>query len=126
MFDNQSYDITYQKSIFFINRAQILFQVNNPNYVNEHIMVRYFNPLVYLERPVKGLFLLHMLEVYYTYVLYSIRYDKIYIGFTSDLKTRLLSHNTLATKGWTIRFRPWEILFYEEFSTKAEAIKREK
>jgi|GEM_PF-6190167 len=29
------------------------------------------------------------------YVLYSDRYDKIYIGVTSDLGGRLLSHNEL-------------------------------
>ena len=67
-----------------------------------------------------------MLEKYYTYVLYSSQFDKIYIGYTSDLEARLLSHNSLATKGWTVRFRPWEILFYEEFQLKAEAMKREK
>ncbi|SKB44189.1 GIY-YIG catalytic domain-containing protein [Sphingobacterium nematocida] len=43
------------------------------------------------------------------YVLYSPAYDKIYIGFTSDLESRLKSHNELAKKGWTIRFRPWEL-----------------
>ncbi|MGJ1269095.1 GIY-YIG nuclease family protein [Sphingobacterium spiritivorum] len=40
------------------------------------------------------------------YVLYSGVYDKIYIGMTSDLPGRLLSHNELGTKGWTIRYRP--------------------
>jgi putative endonuclease len=67
-----------------------------------------------------------MPEIYYTYVLHSSRFDKIYIGYTSDLEDRFLSHNSMATKGWTLRFRPWEILFYEEFPSKAEAMKREK
>jgi len=31
-----------------------------------------------------------------------------------------------ASKGWTIKFRPWEILFTENFETKTEAMKREK
>ena len=61
-----------------------------------------------------------------TYVLYSEKYDKIYIGFTSDLDQRLLSHNQLATKGWTIKFRPWKLIHKEEFETKSEAMKREK
>ena len=60
------------------------------------------------------------------YVLYSRNFDKIYIGYTGDLENRLLSHNKLATKGWTIKFRPWEIIYTEEYSTKKEAIKREK
>ncbi len=61
-----------------------------------------------------------------TYVLFSERYDKIYIGYTSDLESRLLSHNTLATKGWTIKFRPWILVYKEEFETKKEAMIREK
>ncbi len=61
-----------------------------------------------------------------TYVLYSEKFDKIYIGYTSDLKNRLLSHNQLASKGWTIRFRPWRIIHIEEFALKSEALKREK
>jgi putative endonuclease len=61
-----------------------------------------------------------------TYVLYSGKYDKIYIGYTSNLQQRLLSHNELATKGWTIKFRPWQLIYKEKFETKSEAMKREK
>jgi len=55
------------------------------------------------------------------YVLYSKKFNKIYIGYTSDIKQRLLSHNKLATKGYTIKFRPWEIVHTESFNTKKEA-----
>jgi len=64
--------------------------------------------------------------MYFTYVLYSKEHSKIYIGFTSNLESRFKSHNELATKGWTIKYRPWKILFYEEYSSKNEAITREK
>src|ERR1051325_4859695 len=60
------------------------------------------------------------------YVLYSERCDKIYVGFTSNLEGRLNSHNELATKGWTIKFRPWSLLYTEQFETKQEAMRREK
>ena len=60
------------------------------------------------------------------YVLYSREFEKIYIGFTSDLETRFKSHNELGTKGWTIKYRPWIILYQEEFDSKSEAMKREK
>ena len=60
------------------------------------------------------------------YVLYSPAYDKIYIGFTSDLESRLKSHNELAKKGWTIRFRPCELLFNEVYADKPSAMQREK
>lgn len=60
------------------------------------------------------------------YVLYSQSYDKIYIGFTSNLEQRLLSHNELSKKGWTIKFRPWQLIHTEVFQLKSEALKREK
>ncbi len=63
---------------------------------------------------------------FYVYILYSASHNKIYIGFTSDLQARIKSHNELATKGWTIRFRPWKIVHVETFKNKLEAMKREK
>ncbi len=60
------------------------------------------------------------------YILYSERYDKIYIGYSSDLKKRFKSHNELAKKGWTVRFRPWEIVYTETFERKQDALQREK
>ena len=60
------------------------------------------------------------------YVLYSERYDKIYVGFTSNLEQRLLSHNELGTKGWSIKFRPWVVLHTELFESRQEALMREK
>jgi putative endonuclease len=64
--------------------------------------------------------------MFYVYVLYSKIYEKIYVGFTSDLEQRLLSHNELGKKGWTINFRPWIIIYTEKFNSKSEAMKREK
>ena len=63
---------------------------------------------------------------FHVYVLHAIRANKIYIGFTANLQQRLKSHNELATKGWTIKFRPWVLVHTEVFQTKAEALKREK
>ena len=60
------------------------------------------------------------------YVLYSSNHDKIYVGFTSSLEERLRSHNELASKGWTIRYRPWVVIHTEVFSEKSEATRREK
>ena len=60
------------------------------------------------------------------YALYSEKYNKIYIGYTSNLKERLLSHNELSTKGWTVKYRPWKLIYQEEFELKSDAMKREK
>ena len=64
--------------------------------------------------------------LYTVYVLYSTRYDKLYIGYTSNLLHRFKSHNLLGTKGYTAKFRPWLVIYCEYYSGKAEAMKREK
>ena len=64
--------------------------------------------------------------MYKVYILYSPKYNKIYVGYTSDLEQRLLSHNELGKKGWTIKFRPWQLVHTEAHETKAEALLREK
>jgi putative endonuclease len=64
--------------------------------------------------------------MYTVYCLYSCKYDKIYIGYTSDLIDRFHSHNELATKGYTIRHRPWIVAYVEFHDTKKEALNREK
>jgi putative endonuclease len=63
---------------------------------------------------------------YTVYCLYSIKYDKIYVGYTSDLISRFHSHNSLATKGYTLRYRPWVVAYTEELESKSLAMKREK
>ncbi|TAF68406.1 MAG: GIY-YIG nuclease family protein [Flavobacterium sp.] len=49
-----------------------------------------------------------------------------YTGFTSNLIDRFKSHNILATIGYTIKFRHWEVIYVEFFISKDEAMKREK
>jgi putative endonuclease len=64
--------------------------------------------------------------MFVVYALYSRVYDKIYIGFTSNMEERFKSHNELSKKGRTVKFRPWEIIYQENHSTKSVAMKREK
>ncbi|HEX4957240.1 MAG TPA: GIY-YIG nuclease family protein [Lacibacter sp.] len=45
---------------------------------------------------------------------------------TSNLEQRFKSHNELGTKGWTIQFRPWQIVYQEQFAEKKNALTREK
>ena len=71
------------------------------------------------------LFSLHMNE-FVTYILFSPSTGKKYVGFTSDLINRIKSHNIYDKKGYTSRFRPWEVLHVEFFDNKTDAIKREK
>jgi putative endonuclease len=60
------------------------------------------------------------------YLLYSSKFNKIYIGFTSNLEERIKSHNELGTKGYTLKYRPWTIIYTETFQDKSSAMKREK
>ena len=66
------------------------------------------------------------MKEFVVYILYSKKIDKIYIGFTSDLINRIHSHNHFSTKGYTVRFRPWEVIHVEFFQSKTEAMQREK
>jgi len=54
------------------------------------------------------------------YALYSRKYDKIYVGFTSNLEQRLISHNELSNKGWTPKYRPWELVLERSFQIKSQ------
>ena len=62
--------------------------------------------------------------MYYVYVLRSLKDGKLYIGSTSDLKQRCKQHyngEVVSTKGR----RPLKLIFYEAFSEKEDAIRRE-
>ncbi len=59
------------------------------------------------------------------YVLRSIQNNQLYVGYTTDLKQRLETHNkgsVVSTKGK----RPWEIIFSEAYISQDDAIRREK
>lgn len=60
------------------------------------------------------------------YILFSRKYNKTYVGFTSNLEERMKSHNFLGKKGFTVKYRPWELVYSEDFETKAMAMQREK
>ena len=62
---------------------------------------------------------------FYVYVLRSIEFERNYVGFTRDVVSRLKEHNSGKTRS-TRPYKPWNILFFEKYSTKAEALKREK
>jgi putative endonuclease len=63
--------------------------------------------------------------MYYVYFLKSQNYNKTYIGYTSDLKQRFLSHNN-SLSGYTSKFKPWKLVYYEAYFDKTDAICREK
>lgn len=60
----------------------------------------------------------------YTYIL-KCKDDSLYTGWTNDLKKRIISHNAGKGAKYTKARRPVELVYYEEFQTKEEAMKRE-
>ncbi|WP_297333497.1 GIY-YIG nuclease family protein [Flavobacterium sp.] len=66
------------------------------------------------------------MDEFVVYVLYSEKYNKHYIGYTSNLLERFKSHNFLGTKGYTTKYRPWVVIYTEFFQSNKEAIEREK
>lgn len=60
--------------------------------------------------------------MHYVYILKSIKHpDKIYVGFTSDLKRRLSCHNW-GDVPHTRKFLPWKLVCYFAFSNKYLAL----
>ena len=62
--------------------------------------------------------------MYYVYVLRSEKSQKFYIGSTGDLKKRFYQHNH-GDSASTKAYAPWNLLYYEAFTTKALAVNRE-
>lgn len=54
---------------------------------------------------------------YYLYILKSFSTNKYYTGISDNAEKRLGFHNTIE-KGFTSRYRPWEIVFKQEFESK--------
>ena len=64
------------------------------------------------------------IDMFYIYVIKSKKTKELYYGFSSDLKSRIKSHNqgdNIATKDGL----PWELVYYEAFKSEKDARKRE-
>ncbi|VBB46406.1 Excinuclease ABC C subunit domain protein [uncultured Paludibacter sp.] len=62
---------------------------------------------------------------YFVYLLYSESYNRFYKGMTANIEKRLKEQNrgqTFSTKP----YKPWKLIYFEEFSNREEARKREK
>lgn len=63
--------------------------------------------------------------MYYIYVLISDTDNKLYVGFTNDLKSRISRHNNGYVRATKHR-RPLQLIHYECYCNLADAKKREK
>ena len=62
---------------------------------------------------------------WFAYILRSKAKNTTYKGSCADLKKRLERHNKGAVRS-TKAGVPWEVVYFEEFGTRTEALKREK
>lgn len=65
------------------------------------------------------------MKFYYVYILQSINFDFIYIGYTEDLRNRLKFHNSKQNTS-TKPYAPLDLIHYEAYKNKKDAKRREK
>jgi putative endonuclease len=63
--------------------------------------------------------------MFYTYILKCNADGSLYKGHTKDLENRLKEHNS-GKSDYTSRKGPWEIVYFEEFQSHEDAVKRER
>jgi putative endonuclease len=63
--------------------------------------------------------------MFYVYVIKSEKDGRLYKGFTQNLEARVKGHNSGNTRS-TKPFIPWQLVYYETFVNKEEALAREK
>ena len=63
--------------------------------------------------------------IYYKYVLISSKDNKLYVGWTPDIRKRIKDHNLGLVPSTKAR-KPLKLVFYEAFINRKDAIFREK
>ena len=63
--------------------------------------------------------------MFYAYIIKSSVDGRLYKGVTKDISRRLDEHNSGKTKS-TKPYKPWSLVYFEEFDTFAAAREREK
>ena len=67
---------------------------------------------------------LNITPMYYVYILKSKIDNELYIGFTNNLRKRLLEHNAGKSRSTNNR-RPFSLIYYEAYTSRNDAIHRE-
>lgn len=63
--------------------------------------------------------------MHYIYILKSLKDGKYYTGFSSDLRSRIRDHHAGNVQSTKNR-RPLELIYYEAYKEKTQAVRREK
>jgi len=65
------------------------------------------------------------MKFYYVYILHGFLKNFIYIGYSENLVKRIKAHNSGKVKS-TKAYLPLKLVFYEAYTTKSDAKRREK
>ncbi|MEZ4180344.1 MAG: GIY-YIG nuclease family protein [Candidatus Doudnabacteria bacterium] len=65
-------------------------------------------------------------KFYYVYILANKSNSVLYIGSTSDIKTRLYLHKSKAIKGFTAKYNVTKLVYIEMFSDPYSMVVRER
>lgn len=63
--------------------------------------------------------------MYYFYILQSLKDQRLYFGFTEDLRRRFREHQNGESAATKAR-RPFRLVYYEAYSSKKDALNRER
>ena len=63
--------------------------------------------------------------MWYVYVLWSLKSERLYTGSTNDLERRLAEHNA-GKSTYTSQTGPYQLVYHEEWPTQLEARRRER
>ena len=66
-----------------------------------------------------------LFTMYYVYVLRSAADDGFYIGYSSNLRRRIVQHASGASFATSFR-GPWKLIYYEAYLEQADALGRER
>ncbi|MDG4715676.1 excinuclease ABC C subunit domain-containing protein [Mesoflavibacter sp. HG96] len=66
------------------------------------------------------------LKTYYTYILSNKNRTVLYVGYTENIKTRLIQHKNGKGSVFTKKYNVFDLIHLETFEKKKEAKQREK
>ena len=65
-------------------------------------------------------------DMYFVYILRSLKNKKAYVGITKNTPARRLNEHNRNCNKWTKENGPFELIYYEDYHCKADALHREK
>ncbi len=66
-----------------------------------------------------------METTYTVYIIQSLKDHSFYIGYSANIEERILKHNA-GNSRYTSKKIPWKLVYTEEFTSKSDALKRER